>query len=373
MKKIKTFLLIILGVFCCSGMACAACQIQFDAEADRIMHLGGNTLRGNFVTKKQCLDYWKSRPVFEQNHSKCVGCDEQNSSRTLKGRRKSRFQDTNIRQKKLREEAEQQEMIRQQKQREEQSRVKFAQDKKEMLTQLKGGSGGGGLRLKGSGTTLALKPGNVPANNPCAGRENELQQAGQRLTELRDDVKAMQFALQLYRDGLLKNVSNLDQQSGEVENMSNKILSDGIKYFWTITPSRFLKSKFKFIKKGQQKKYDNFVKLIEKIKKSKDEKEFLAWLANSPNDTQKLIDGAEMLVEDTIPGWEHVKMNFKAWSTVGKECVAWMEINRLNRGTEAYSQEIKAISLRMKTKVEKINSLKRCMAKSTSGCIQKCP
>ena len=182
----------------------------------------------------------------------------------------------------------------------------------------------------------------------------------------------MQFALKLYRDGLLQNVATLDQQANEIGDMSNKILSDGIKYLSSIASGRFLKSKFKFMNKGQQKKYDNFIKLVEKIKKSKDEKEFLTWLANSPNDTKKLIDGAEMLAEDTIPGWEHVKMNFKAWSTVGKECVAWLEINRLNKGTENYSMEIKAISLRMKMKVEMINSLKQCMAKSTSGCIQRC-
>jgi len=87
---------------------------------------------------------------------------------------------------------------------EQQSRAAFEQGKKEMLTQLKDGSGGGDLRLKVAETKLMLKSGNVPKNDPCAGRENELQQAKQRITELEEDVKTMQFALKLYRDGLLQ-------------------------------------------------------------------------------------------------------------------------------------------------------------------------
>ncbi len=369
MRKLRVFLLTGLTLLCFSGTAYAKCQIQYTGKAARMF---GSAPKGNFATKKECLDYWRSRSSFEQNHSKCVGCDEQNSSQTQQGRRRSRFQDNNIRQKQLREEAEHQQMIRQQKQEDQRSRAEFAQGKKEMLTQLKGGSGGGGLKLKGSGRTLALKPGNVPTNNQPAARENELQQAERRLTELRDDVKTMQFALQLYRDGLLQNVTSLDRQSREIGNMSDKILVDGIKYFRSIAPSRFLKSKFKFMSKGQQKKYEDFIELVEKLKQLKDEKEFLSWFVNSPNDTKKLIEGADMLAGDALPGWEHVKVNFKAWSTVGKECVAWLEINRLNRGTENYSLEIKAISLRMKRTVEEINCMKRCIAESAVGCIQKC-
>lgn len=73
MKKIKTFLFIALGFFCCGGIVYAQWQIQFDAEADRVLRLGGNTLRGNFATKAQCRNYWRSRPDFQQNHSECVG------------------------------------------------------------------------------------------------------------------------------------------------------------------------------------------------------------------------------------------------------------------------------------------------------------
>ena len=369
MNKINVFLFIALGFFFCSGIAYAKCQIQFDAEADRVLRLGGNTLLGNFATTAQCRNYWRSRSAFERNHSECVGCDEQNSSQTLQGRRRSSFQDNNIRQKQLREEAEHQQMIRQQKQREEQSRAEFYQGKKKMLGQLKGGSGGGGLKLKGSGRTLALKPGKVPTNNQPAARENEWQQAEQRLTELRDDVKTMQFALQLYRDGLLKNVTSLDRQSREIGNISDKILIDGIKYLIDNAKGGFLKSKFKVRSKGRQKKYEDFIELIKQLK---EEKDLLSWLVNSPNGTTKLIEGADMLAGDVLPGWEHVKMNFKAWSAAGKECVAWLEINRLNRGTENYSLEIKAISLRMKRTVEEINCMKRCIAESAVGCIQKC-
>lgn len=73
MKKLDVILLITLALFCFSGTAYAQYQIQFDAEADRVIHLGGDTLRGNFATKPECIDYWKSRPAFERAHSKCVG------------------------------------------------------------------------------------------------------------------------------------------------------------------------------------------------------------------------------------------------------------------------------------------------------------
>ncbi|MCF6290313.1 MAG: DUF4175 domain-containing protein [Desulfobacterales bacterium] len=369
MRKLKVVLFITLGLICFSATAYAAWQIQYTGEAARMF---GSTPRGNFATEDQCRDYWRSQPAFEQNNSKCVGYDEPSrQTQQDSGRGGFSFRDNNARQRQqeLREEAEHQQMIRQQKLREQQARAEFERGKKEMLTQLKGGSGGEELSLKGSGIGLALKPGNTPAKNQGSTSEDQLQQAEQRLSELRDDVKAMQFALQLYRDALLRNVTSMDRQAREIGNMSDKILIDGIKYFYSIGPSRFLKSKFKFLSKHQQKKYEEFIELIEEIK---DKKEFLSWLVNSPNDIKKLIAGADMLADDTIPGWGHVKMNFKAWSSAGKQCVAWLEINRIDRGTENYALEIKAISLRMKRTVAEINCMKRCMAESTDGCIQKC-
>ena len=44
-------------LFYCSGIPYAECQIQYDAEADRVLRLGGNTLRGNFATAEEC-DAW---------------------------------------------------------------------------------------------------------------------------------------------------------------------------------------------------------------------------------------------------------------------------------------------------------------------------
>lgn len=386
MKKIITFLLITLGLFCCSGTAYAKWQIQFDAKANRVMRLGGNTLRGNFATKEQCLDYWRSRSSFEQNHSKCVGCDEQNSSQTHQGMRRSRFQDNNIRQKQLREEAEHQQMIRQQKQKEEQSRAEFYQGKKKMLRQLKGGSSGGGLNLKGGETKLVLKSGNAPAKNQGSASKDQLQQAEQRLTELRTDVKAMQSALQLYQDGLMNNVSTLDQQADEITKRSNDLLYDGIQYIFSVASDRFMKSKSKSIfTEPRKKKYEDFIKTINNLKEIKEKEEQISWLINTPNDTNKLIGGAEMLAKDSlkniadnklglddIPLWKHVKMNYKAWSSVGKVCVSWMKINDNKQGIADYSRAVKTISLHMQMTVEEINCLKECMAESNNGCVKKC-
>lgn len=72
--KAKTifFVIIMLTVF---RLACADWKIQFDAEANRVLLLGGDTLRGSFATRAEAEAYQKSRPQFEQNHSWIVGED----------------------------------------------------------------------------------------------------------------------------------------------------------------------------------------------------------------------------------------------------------------------------------------------------------
>lgn len=204
---------------------------------------------------------------------------------------------------------------------------------------------------------------------PLQGKETALQQAEQRLAELREDVESMQFALQLYGDGLLQHVDALDRQSHEISRMSDKILMDGIGYLRDSATAGFLKSNFKFRGKDQYKKYEDFIELVEQLKTEKD---LLSWLHNSSTETTKLIQGADLLVGTVLPGWDHLKMNFKAWSTVAEECVAWRDINRRNQENKEYSREVQALSLRMKTKVEEINCLKQCMAESIVGCTQKC-
>jgi hypothetical protein len=79
--KSKTifFAIIMLTV---SHFAYANWQVQFDSEANRVMHMGGDTLRGNFATKEQCQAYQNSRPAFEQNHSTCVGYGGSSSGST---------------------------------------------------------------------------------------------------------------------------------------------------------------------------------------------------------------------------------------------------------------------------------------------------
>lgn len=57
--------------FLCSS-AYAQWKIQYDADANKVMHMGGDTLRGNFATEQACRNYWASRTAYERNHSKCV-------------------------------------------------------------------------------------------------------------------------------------------------------------------------------------------------------------------------------------------------------------------------------------------------------------
>ena len=68
MKKLDVFLLIALAFFCFSGTAYAKCQIQYTGKAAKMF---GSAPRGNFATKQQCIDYWKSRPAFERANSHC--------------------------------------------------------------------------------------------------------------------------------------------------------------------------------------------------------------------------------------------------------------------------------------------------------------
>ena len=63
-----------------SRLAYAQYQIQFDSEADRVLFLGGETLRGNWCTRAEAEAYWNSQSQFEQDHSRIVGseCPKQN-------------------------------------------------------------------------------------------------------------------------------------------------------------------------------------------------------------------------------------------------------------------------------------------------------
>lgn len=73
------FLLLVvcsLLVFFTADIVLAEWQIQYDAEANRVLHLGGQTKRGSFATKEQCQAYWESRPYFERQHSWCVPAEE---------------------------------------------------------------------------------------------------------------------------------------------------------------------------------------------------------------------------------------------------------------------------------------------------------
>ncbi|NOY87591.1 MAG: hypothetical protein GXP52_09885 [Deltaproteobacteria bacterium] len=69
MKKLKPFLLIFYGLLFYSGIAYAGYQIKYTGQAAKMF---GSAPRGNFATPGQCLGYWKSRPAFEQNNSKCI-------------------------------------------------------------------------------------------------------------------------------------------------------------------------------------------------------------------------------------------------------------------------------------------------------------
>ena len=72
--KAKTILLVII-MFTIPLIANAQYHIQFNSEADRVLRLGGDTLRGNWCTYPEAEAYYKSQSKFERDHSKIVGQD----------------------------------------------------------------------------------------------------------------------------------------------------------------------------------------------------------------------------------------------------------------------------------------------------------
>ncbi len=201
------------------------------------------------------------------------------------------------------------------------------------------------------------------------GREDELRRAEQQLSALQDDVTAIQFALKLYRDSLLQNSSGLDVQARKISRMSDEVLMDGVGYLKDAVAGKVLKDAVKIAKKDEADKIEEFAELLDELKTEKD---LAAWLAALPSEKSTLIEGADILAGALVPGWEHVKMNARAWSTVAKECLAWKEINRLNRETEQYAEEVARLSSRMKARVAEIRCLKRCMAEVLIGCTAQC-
>ena len=72
--KAKAIIFILL-ILAASRIADAQYHLQFDAEADRVLRLGGETLRGNWCTRAEAEAYWNSQGAFERAHSSIVGSD----------------------------------------------------------------------------------------------------------------------------------------------------------------------------------------------------------------------------------------------------------------------------------------------------------
>jgi hypothetical protein len=181
MRKIRVFLLTGLTLLCFSGIAYAEWQIDISEWAKKVNYNYGSMRRGHFATKIEC-DKARLRVAQEagdrvlERYSKCVGCDSPKGGIGVSmpfggiGSSEDFAMQMRIKARRTRNPRAALEAMkneRQQKQsdehKEQQSGAEFEQGKKEMLAQLKGGSGGEGLSLKGSGEALVLKPGDVPA------------------------------------------------------------------------------------------------------------------------------------------------------------------------------------------------------------------
>jgi len=214
----------------------------------------------------------------------------------------------------------------------------------------------------GSGKPLQFQPLNK-------GREVEIEKAKKRIATLRDEVNEIQIDLWSYRDGLLSNASGLDKERRNVSKMSDKILVDGVEYLKGGAFSGLLKMNFRYLNKAKYEKYENIIEHVEQLQTEKD---IFVWMNSRSGEMEKLIEGTDMLASSVIPGWDHIKMNFKAWSTVAKECSSWRKINKLNRETSEYARAVEDLATRMKSKVAEINCLKQCMDSSQVGCVERC-
>ena len=200
------------------------------------------------------------------------------------------------------------------------------------------------------------------------GKEREIERARERIAELNEDVKAIQFALAIYRDALITNATTLEQEEKKVSQMSDKILLDGIDYLKGAAFS-LLKVNFKYWEKTR---YENYEKILGHVETLQTEDAILGWINSKSDDVEKLVEGADLLASTAVPGWDHVKANFKAWSTVARECIAWKKINHLNQSTDEYSRAVETLSNRMKVKMKQINCLKHCMDEYIVGCTTRC-
>jgi len=72
MKRVS-FVFVFLFAVSLAAAPAIACQIQFTGKAAVLF---GSTPRGNFPNRAACERYRASRPPFEANNSRCVGCSE---------------------------------------------------------------------------------------------------------------------------------------------------------------------------------------------------------------------------------------------------------------------------------------------------------
>jgi hypothetical protein len=158
MKSKTIFFAIIMLMV--SQIVYADWQIQFDSEADRVMHMGGDTLRGNFATKGQCQSYQNSRPAFEQNHSWCVGYDRSSSGSTDTPSGYHQPTEIEAEEGNTASEAEQQQTGQEQAEQERAKKERqeaFDRAQNELRMGLKGGTSTGVPGLKTGTTALPLK------------------------------------------------------------------------------------------------------------------------------------------------------------------------------------------------------------------------
>jgi hypothetical protein len=153
--KAKTILFVIL-MLTVPWLAYAQYHIQFDSEADRVLYLGGVTLRGSWCTRAEAEAYQKSRPEFEQSHSWIVGndCPRQSSTGNSSGSSSANRDRGNMSTKEIKERAAEKER---QKEIEAERQEAFDRAKNELRMFLKEGTSAGVPDLKTYTTALPLK------------------------------------------------------------------------------------------------------------------------------------------------------------------------------------------------------------------------
>ncbi len=239
-------------------------------------------------------------------------------------------------------------------------------------------------------------------------KEQELQQARKKISELEWNVKKIQSHLKVFTKSLLINNSELETWQNTVDDAVNDTWDKGIEYlaglpfdYGTYKLDNILKERLKEIEKQSMRSADllastadpakreryraarqwlarekklaeynkNLVNGLEAVKTTYD---LHAWDISKDEDYEKIIEGLSWLAGFVSRPFSHYRMSVEAYTNIIAECYSWRKISYLNKQNDEYSMKVKEFSFRMNKSMEEISCLRDCISDYREGCYNKC-